>query len=238
MLKNHRADQTSRRYNEGVIKERPFVPKWAIVGSYRPGADEHREGVFKSLRRKKVSSPMASRVPCSSVRRASSAGQMRLYCVLNQDAARLARHGFEVEARRLVKRAAEIERSKDTAAAVDALLKHVNVVTTNYDELISKALAATIVDSSVRDALWRVSERVDKARASSKVLTTIQRIAFGHVTGIHGNLVDVLLQGGRAIVLDADTLSSHNLGRVGAPLRVALGDLGQGTSILRGRAWH
>jgi hypothetical protein len=213
-----------------MIKERPFVPKWSIVGSYRPGYDEHREGVFKILRQKGL---VSAGVPRPLQRRGSGklAGQVRLYCVLNQDAARLARHGLNSEAERLVKRAAEIERSKDATLIIDAVLEHLDLVTTNYDELISTALAAAAVQDSVRDALLRVAERVDKTRASSKALTAIHRVALGRVTHIHGDLVDVLLQGGRTIVLDTDTLAAHNLARIGAPLALHWEKWGRGQAF-------
>jgi hypothetical protein len=213
-----------------MIKERPFVPKWSIVGSYRPGPVEHREGVFKGLRQKGL---VSDGVPRSLQRPSTGklAGQVRLYCVLNQDAARLARHGLEAEAARLVKRAGAIERSKDAGVVVDALLEHVDLVTTNYDELISNALASAALDERVHKALWRVSERIDKARAASKALTSIQRIALGRVTRIHGDLVEVLLQEGRAIALDADTLSPHNLARVGAPLALHWEKWGKGQAF-------
>jgi hypothetical protein len=225
-----RADKRYIRYNNDMITERPFVPKWSIVGSYRPGADEHREGVFKSLRQKGL---VSAGVPRSVQQRGTGklAGQLRLYCVLNQDAARLARHGLEVDAARLVERAASIEHSKDAAFVVDALLAHVKIVTPNYDEIVSAALASAAAHDAVRKALLRVSARVDKARADSKALGTIQRTALGRVMKIHGDLVDVLLQGGRAIVLDTDTLAAHNLVRLGAPLALHWEKWGKGQAF-------
>lgn len=214
-----------------MIKERPFIPKWSIVGSYRPGMDEQREGVFKGMRQKGLVSDGLGR---SLHRRTTGrfAGQVRLYCVLNQDAARLARHGFEAEAARLVKRAGQIERSKDAKIVVDAVLEHVTVVTANYDELISKALVAAVLnDAVVHEALLRVSDSVDAARLASKALTRIQRIAFGRVTSLHGDLVDIMLQEGRVIALDADTLAPHNLARVGAALVLHWENWGKGQAF-------
>jgi hypothetical protein len=213
-----------------MIRERPFVPKWSIVGSYRPGGEEQREGVFKHLRHRGL---VSDGIPRSLQDRATGklAGQVRLYCVLNQDAARLARHGLDYEAERLVKRAGEIERSKDAAVVADAVLDHVQLVTMNFDEVISAALSAAAANDRVREALIRVSERIDKARASSKALTSIHRIGFGRVTRIHGDLVDILLQEGRVVALDADTLSAQNLVRIGAPLALHWEKLGKGQAF-------
>lgn len=160
------------------------------------------------------------------------AGQLRIYCVLNQDAARLARRGFTLDALKLVKRAQVIERSRDARLVVDAIARHVSVASSNYDDAMGAALANAATDDVVRAALLRVTERVEDTRLASKALETIQRLAVGRVTKIHGDLADVLLEHGRAIVLDEDTLAPNNLFRLGAAVALHWERWGNGQAFL------
>lgn len=214
-----------------MLTERPFTSKWSIVGSYRPGTDEQREGVFKGLRSKGLVSDGIQR-GLQERHSGKLAGQMRLYCVLNQDAARLARHGFDADAAKFVKRASTIEHSKDAALLADAVAKHVTVITANYDNLISSALASLVSDSTLREALVRVTEQVAKTRAASRALAQIQRVAIGQVVTLHGDLAEVLLSGGMTIAIDRDLLAEHNLYKLGSPVALHWENWGKGQAFL------
>ena len=202
-----------------MIREAPFVSKWSIVGSFRPGLEEKREGVFKHLRQKGLVSDgvgRALKAPDSG----KLQGQLRIFCSLNQDAARLARRGFEAEAQRFVKAASRIEAGSDTQLVADAIAVAAAVFTVNYDHVIEDALRAVVAEPSVSKALGGIADRVDKTRAASKTLARVERRGVGKVTRIRGDLAEIILSSGDELILDLDTLSAANLARLGAPIAI------------------
>jgi hypothetical protein len=215
-----------------VIAERPFVTKWSIVGSYRPGGEAHREGVFKVLRQKGLVSDGVVRA----LRARESgrlAGQVRIYCLLNQDAARLARHGYLDDALRLVKEAKAIERGRDARLIVAALADRIEPAAEVSDELLSRGLARAAADARVRAALIRVSDRVGRARRRTRRLGEIGQRALGRVGRIRGDLADIVLEHEDGIlVVDVKSLSDHDLDRLGAPVVLHWERWGKGQSFL------
>lgn len=216
-----------------MIAERPFVSKWSIVSSYRPGGRERREGVFKVLRQKRLVSDGIVQ-PLRARGSGRLAGQIRLYSVLNQDAARLARHGALDAALRLVAEAAAIERGRDAGLIVAALADRAQATIEDSDEILSHGLDRLADDERIRAALLRVSARVERARRRSKRLDEISQVALGRVRRLHAQLADIVLEGedGVVVVVDLKALSDHQVDWLGAPVVLHWERWGNGQAFL------
>jgi len=216
-----------------VIAERPFVSKWSIVGSYRPGGKLRREGVFKVLREKGLVSDGIVQ-PLRDSESGRLAGQIRLYSVLNQDAARLARHGALEDALRLVAEAAAIEGGRDAGMIVAALADRMQPAMDDSDQRLSYGLDRLADDERIRAALLRIGARVERARRRSKRLEEISQVARGRVGRLHGQLADIVLEGedGGVVVVDVEALSAHRLDWLGAPVILHWERWGNGQAFL------
>lgn len=216
-----------------MIAERPFVSKWSIVGSYRPGGKEQREGVFKVLRQKRLVSDGIVQ-PLRDRGSGRLAGQIRLYSVLNQDAARLARHGALDDALRLVAEAGAIERGRDAGLIVGALADRAPATIENSDEILSHGLDRLAADERIRAALLRVGARVERARRRSKRLGEISQVALGRVARFRGQLAEIVLEGedGGVVVVDVNALADHHVDWLGAPVVLHCERWGNGQSFL------
>lgn len=209
------------------------MSKWSIVSSYRPGRVEQREGVFKVLRQKRLVSdgivqPLRDRTS------GKLAGQIRLYSVLNQDAARLARHGALDDALGLVAEAAAIERGRDARLIVAALADQAPAITEDSDEILSHGLDRLADDERSRAALMRLGTRAERARRRFKRLDEISQVALGRVGRLHGQLADIVLEGedDGVVVIDVKALADHRVDRPGAPVVLHWERWGNGQAFL------
>jgi len=210
-----------------------LVSKWSIVSSYRPGRTEQREGVFKVLRQKRLVSdgivhPLRDRTS------GRLAGQIRLYSVLNQDAARLARHGAVDDALELVAEAAAIERGRDARLIVTALADRAPAIVEDSDEILSRGLDRLANDARGRAALLRLGARVERARRRCKRLDEIGQVALGRVGRLYGQLADIVLEGedGGVVVVDVKALADRQVDRPGAPVVLYWERWGNGQAFL------
>lgn len=159
-------------------------------------------------------------------------GRPHIYCALNRDAARLARHGRDEEARKFAKEADRLEASEGTRSFVTALERLLSERSRDPDRLVVSAAAGsgkTLViaellrlmlerDASVRLAVTDIVHDVDAVRARVSSLDDIQVKVYGKVTRVLDDLAELEVKEGRRVVLPVDELDELGLSAPGTPV--------------------
>lgn len=214
-----------------TIRDLPFVSKEEILDAYLPvQGDQSRETVFRKLRRDSLISDgvaLTLRGAGGRVR-----GRPHLYCALNRDAARLARHGRDEDARKLAKEADRVEASEVTRRFITAFERLLSEPSNEPSPLIitgapgsgktllfAKLLRLLLErDASVRGAVIGIVHDIDAVRARASSLDDIQVKLYGKVTRVLGDLAELDVEEGRHVVLPVDELEELGLSAPGTPI--------------------
>jgi hypothetical protein len=213
-----------------TIRDLPFVSKEDILDAYLPvQADQSRETAFRRLRRDcLISSGIALSVrgPSGRLR-----GRPHIYCALNRDAARLARHGRDEEARELAEESGRLEASESAGHLVTAFERILSAASTDRPLIVSAApgsgkthLLAELFrlilerDASVHPAVIDIVHDVDAVRSRVSSLHEVQVKLYGKVTRVAGELAELDVQEGRQVVLPVDELVELGLAEPGTPV--------------------
>lgn len=159
-------------------------------------------------------------------------GRPHIYSALNRDAARLARHGRDEEARRFAKEADRLEASEVTRSFVTSLERLLSERSRDPNRLVISATAGsgkTLVfaellrvmlerDASVRPAVMNIVHDVDAVRARTSSLDDIQVKVYGKVTRVLDDLAELEVEKGRRVVLPVDELDELGLSAPGTPI--------------------
>jgi hypothetical protein len=228
-----------------TIRDLPFVSKEEILDAYLPvQADQSRETAFRKLRRDNL----ISHGIALSVRGARGRihGRPHIYCALNRDAARLARHGREEEAREIAQEADRVEASDTARQLVTSLERLLATSSSGPGGLIIHAapgsgktfLFANLFrlllerDASVRPAVIDMVHNVDAVRARASSLDDIQVKLYGKVVRVVGGLAELDVEEGRQVVLPVDELDELDLAAPGTPVVLLWEKWGKGRVLV------
>lgn len=228
-----------------TIRDLPFVSKEEILDAYLPvQGDRSRETAFRRLRRDDLISDGIA----LSVRGAGGRmhGRPHVYCALNRDAARLARHGREEEARRFAQEADRVEASDIAQLLATSLERFLSTTSGAQGALITSAapgsgktfLFANLFrlmlerDASVRRAVIEIVRNVDVVRAQASSLDDIQVKLYGKVARVQGGLAELDVGEGRQVVLPAGELDELDLAAPGTPVVLLWEKWGKGRVLV------
>jgi hypothetical protein len=214
-----------------TIRDLPFVSKEEILDAYLPvQGDQSRETAFRKLRRDNlISAGIALSVRGA---RGRMHGRPHIYCALNRDAARLARHGREEEALRFAQAADRVEATDIARLLATSLERLLSTSSSAPDGLIIGAapgsgksyLFAHLFrlmlerDVSVRPAVIDIVHDVDAVRARASSLDDIQVKLYGKVARVLGGLAELDVEEGRQVVWPVDELDELDLAAPGTPV--------------------
>jgi hypothetical protein len=215
-----------------AIRDLPFVSKEEILDAYLPvQSNQSRETAYRRLRRDELISDGLALVLRGAAGRVR--GRQQLYCALNRDAARLARHGREDEARALAEEADRLEGSEyarrfvgflerafSERSAAEPLRVFVSAPagsgkTHLFAELVRSLLER---DASVRVAVSGIVRDLDAVRARTGSLDEIQVKLYAKVARVAGELAELDVTGGRQAVLPVGELAELGLAEPGTPV--------------------
>ncbi len=150
-------------------------------------------------------------------------GRPHIYCALNRDAARLARHGRDDEARKLAQEADRVEGSemvRDLVASLERLLSAESLdAGATMVELSSRSLRVMFDhDDSVRSAVIDVVLDIEAVRARASSLDEIQVRLYGKVARILDDVAELDVGEGRVVMVPVDELEELDLSAVGTPV--------------------
>jgi hypothetical protein len=214
-----------------TIHDLPFVSKEEILDAYLPvHGDQSRETAYRKLRRDNLISDGIALILRGAGGRMR--GRQHIYCALNRDAARLARHGRDEEARKFAKEADRLEASEVTRSLVTALERLLSERSRGPDRLVVSTAAGsgkTLVfakllrlmlerEASVRPAVINIVHDIDAVRARASSLDDIQVKVYGKVTRVVDGLAELEVEEGRRVVLPVDELDELGLSAPGTPV--------------------
>lgn len=215
-----------------AIRDLPFVSKEEILDAYLPvHSNQSRETAYRRLRRDELISDGLALVLRGAGGRVR--GRQHLYCALNRDAARLARHGREAEARALAGEAdrlegsegarrfvASLERDLSERSAAEPLGVFISTPAGSGNTHLFAELVRSLLerDASVRVAVSGIVRDLDAVRARAASLDEIQVKLYGKVARVAGDLAELEVTGGRQAVLPVDELIELGLAEPGTPV--------------------
>lgn len=212
-----------------MLVEFPFTTAAKIAGDYRPGGGASAKSILRTLRSKDaLSDGVVERLRDDGGR---VAGEVRLYCSLNRDAARMVRRGEVGMAQELAARASEVENQ-------DAALELVHAVSRSRasgdvaGSVVFAAFAVTRTDEHLRNAMREVVGATQETRERLNVDAPNSETMFGRLIELRGSLAELAID-------DADTrltLPIHDIDEglrtVGSCMRVLWEHWGDGRALV------
>jgi hypothetical protein len=208
-----------------LIRDLPLVAKDAVLDAFLPVQEELRESAFRKLRREGL---ISRGIPLN-LRGAHGQifGRPHLYCTLNRDAVRLARHGHKEEARALAARSGSLEdteAARHVAAVIEAAVQTAGV------DLAAINRALRGLARSDEETLRSLTSAIDAARADSPALAYIEKTIYGRVWRLEDELAEVEADDGRILLIPIEDLDESAC--VGAPVALRWERWGRRRSLL------
>ena len=212
--------------------ELPLTTAEEIAVEFRPDGRTQVKGALRTLRdRDAVSSGITAPVRESTGR---VQGTLHVYCSLNRDAARLARHRRDEEAKRLAAAAERIEKRKETQQLTTFLAR----ARADIGEPFSAHRAFEWGPHEERMAAIQLAGKiaVETGKARRRVVKDAvesEAPLFAHVVKLHGNLAELKVHLADAqMTVPADDLRERDLAFVGASLLLRWEHWGHGRTLL------
>lgn len=211
--RGERASALSERPSFGALHVlgHPLLPKGFILAAHRPGAAPSSDAPLRTLKHKGLLSEGVEMI----VRLQDSgrlSGTARLYCALNRDAARLARHGDGRDAQRLAKKARQLETSKHCRHVV-SLFNEMKHVRTGWEAYLD-----ALDDREFRNAVLAFATDVEEARSKDPAAERATVSLAGAVVSFRGRVAQVQASDGTAVPVDRARLARLGLNWIGAPI--------------------
>lgn len=210
-----------------MLAELPFTTAEDIAAEYKPGSGVTVKAALRTLRGKDVISEGLGVRPRGSGGRVS--GERHLYSSLNLDAVRLHRRGDDKAARRLARRAAGLERRKETQWLAAELAPVFGQHTALHDAI------QAVWSSDARSAARVVAEQTEAVR--SALQATLGARTFAYIVKLHGDLADLRIEGsGRVMPMPTSDLLPNVHLMIGAGVSLRWESLGNGFTLLKAAA--
>lgn len=209
-----------------MIADFPLISKKDIVLAFKPGHAGSLDAAYRTLRDKGVVSEGIDVRPRTET--GQLLGRLHLYCVLNRDAALLARRSSLAEARKLARAARRIERGKVARELANALEQAAGG---NLPQsTIQGVLGAAAGNEMMRSHLRTLTDAVQAAREASKPLAEVEWRVFGRVARLEADFVEVKTNDASRLFVPMINLD-ESLRRVGAALSLHWETLETGQAI-------
>jgi hypothetical protein len=228
-----------------MIRDLPFVSKEEILDAYLPvQSSQSRETAFRRLRRENlISAGVALTLRGTG---GKVVGRRQIYSALNRDAARLARHGFDEDARDLARAADRLEASDVMHSFMVVLQRVLAERPTESPRLVIHATAGvgkTFLfmellremgerNVEVHESLAQILRGMDAVRAQAASLHEIQVKLYGRVTRVEDDLAEVEVSDGRQVVMRVEELEELGLTTPGTPVAVLWERWGKGRVLV------
>jgi hypothetical protein len=201
----------------------PIASAEDIAAEFRPDGRTQTKGALRTLKGLHamsggVSGPLRDA-------RGRVRGKTHLYCSLNLDAARAARHDKPELAMRLAAEASKIEQGPDMAKVAECV-----VAVMSKGEIPRRDLRKSAEGTAV---LLKLAKRVDKVRARLLAEELDAEPLSGRVTAIEGSIGVVLIKNlSTTWSVSADDLRDQDSLWVGAPILLRSEHWGRGKTLL------